>query len=724
MTVAGVAAVFSTVLAAPAYADEVEQVVNGGFDGTTDPFWSTAGMPMTLTDGRACVDVPGGTTNRWDVAIGQNDIDLVAGENYRFSFDASGDAGHVVRAITGLAVDPYDTYFEQSPILGDSQHYSFTFTASTSTAQGQVAFQVGGSPDPWHFCVDNVSLVGGVPPEVYEPDTGPRVRVNQVAYVPGGPKVATLVTSATTRLPWQLVNGAGTTVARGFSTPRGVDVSSGQNVQTIDFSGYRIPGNGFTLRADGETSRPFDIGLSAYGKLRSDALKFYYTQRSGIEILSALRPGYARPAGHVDVAPNQGDGNVPCQPGVCDYRLDVRGGWYDAGDHGKYVVNGGISAWEMLSEYEQSPAVRTVSLNIPESGNRIPDILDEARWEIDFLLSMQAPSGLVHHKIHDQQWTGLPLLPHLDPQPRELHPVSTAATLNLAAVGAQAARVYKSYDPAFAARTLRAARTAYDAALANPALYAPESDGIGGGAYNDASVTDEFYWAAAELFITTGEKRYAADVLASPAHSADVFAPGTAFDWASTAAAGRLDLALLPNKLPGLGSVKKSVIQAAGDYLLIQRDHPYGVAYAPANNMWDWGSNSILLNNLVVIGAGYRLTGDHRYRDGLLTGIDYVLGRNALNQSYVTGYGEVSSQNEHSRWYAHELDPALPNPPAGTLAGGANSSIQDPYAQSKLTGCVAQFCYIDDIQSWSTNEEAINWNAALARVSAYVMDLA
>src|SRR3954462_7271215 len=141
---------------------------------------------------------------------------------------------------------------------------------------------------------------------------------------------------------------------------------------------------------------------------------------------------------------------------------------------------------------------------------------------------------MVHHKIHDQAWTGLPLLPDQDPQPRELHPVSTAATLNLAAVAAQAARIYCSYDPAFAKRALAAARTAYAAALANPALYAPESDGVGGGAYNDSNVTDEFYWAAAELYLTTGEKQFATDVLASPSHTADVFGAG-AFDWASTA---------------------------------------------------------------------------------------------------------------------------------------------------------------------------------------------
>jgi endoglucanase len=717
--VAGLAAI-------PAFADEVEQVTNGGFDGTTDPFWSTSGLPITLTDGRACVDVPGGTVNRWDVGLGQNDIDLIAGETYRYSFDASGDAGHVVRAIVGLAVSPYDTYFEQSPVLGDLQHYEYTFTAGTDTAQGQVAFQLGGSADPWHFCVDNVSLVGGVPPEVYVPDTGPRVRVNQVGYVPGGPKTATVVTDATAALPWQLNDAAGAVVAQGTSAPRGVDASSGQNVQSIDFGKYTERGTGYTITADGETSRPFDIGGDAYKSLRADALKFYYTQRSGIEILDSLRPGYARAAGHIDVAPNQGDGKVPCQPGVCDYTLDVRGGWYDAGDEGKYVVNGGISTWELLNEYERTPTTRTVSLAIPESGDRVPDLLDEARWELEFLLKMQVPAGqpdagMVHHKIHDAEWTGLPMLPAQDPQPRELHPVSTAATLNLAAVAAQAARLYKPFDAAFAARALTAARTAYAAAKANPDRLASADDGTGGGAYNDTKVTDEFYWAAAELYLTTGESPFATDVTSSADNTADVFGTG-AFDWASTAAAGRLDLALVPNKLPGLAAVKASVVAGAEKYLTVQKAQAYGVPYAPANNMWDWGSNSAILNNMVVLAGGYQLTGRPKYRDAVLTGFDYLLGRNALNHSYVTGYGEVSPQNEHSRWYAHELDPALPNPPAGTLAGGANSSIQDPYAQGKLTGCVAQFCYIDDIQSWSTNEEAVNWNSALSWVAAFVAD--
>ncbi|MDO0938709.1 glycoside hydrolase family 9 protein [Streptomyces sp. DG2A-72] len=722
--------------ALPAAADEVEQLKNGTFDTTTDPWWTTSNVTAGLSGGQLCADVPGGTANRWDAAVGQNDVTLVKGESYRISFTANGTPeGHVVRAIVGLSVAPYDTWFEVSPQLSVSGNsYAYTFTSPVDTTQGQVGFQLGGQADDWRFCMDDVSLLGGVEPEPYEPDTGPRVRVNQVAYLPAGPKNATLVTDATGKLPWQVKNAAGTTVAHGWTVPRGTDVSSAQNVHSIDFGAYRGRGQGFTLVADGETSRPFDIDARAYEQLRVDAVKYYYTQRSGIAIRDDLRPGYGRPAGHVNVAPNQGDANVPCQPGVCDYTLDVTGGWYDAGDHGKYVVNGGISTWEVLSTYERSLLARTGhpaklgdgSLAIPESGNKVPDILDEARWELEFLLKMQVPdgqplAGMAHHKMHDEQWTGLPLLPSDDPQKRELHPPTTEATLNLAATAAQAARLYRPYDRQFATEALAAARKAWSAALAHPAVHPDPNDGTGGGAYPDTDATDEFYWAAAELYLTTGQKEFEKHILNSPVHTADIFGP-LGYDWARTAAAGRLDLATVPSKLPGRDKVRQSVIKGADTYLATLKSQPYGMPYAPEGNLYDWGSNHQILHNAVVIATAYDLTGASKYRDGALQSMDYILGRNALNISYVTGYGEVDSRNQHSRWYAHQLDPNLPNPPKGTLAGGPNSSIQDPYAQSKLQGCVGQFCYIDDIQSWSTNEHTINWNSALTRMASFVAD--
>ncbi|MFF9044159.1 glycoside hydrolase family 9 protein [Streptomyces parvulus] len=730
------AAAVTALPAAPAGADETEQVRNGTFDDGTASWWAGENVTAAVSDGRLCADAPGGTANRWDAAVGQNDITLVAGESYRFSFTATGaPAGHVVRAIVGLSEAPYDTYYEVSPQLsvsGDS--YAYTFTSPVDTTRGQVGFQLGGTPEAWRFCVDDVSLLGGVEPEPHVPDTGPRVRVNQVGYLPAGPKNATLVTDATAALPWQLKDAAGRVVAHGRSTPRGMDASSGQNVHSIDFGRHRKRGEGYTLVADGETSRPFDIGTAAYERLRTDSAKYYYTQRSGLAVSDELRPGYGRPAGHVGVAPNRGDTEVPCQPGVCDYSLDVSGGWYDAGDHGKYVVNGGISTWELLSTHERALHARTGqpsklgdgTLALPESGNGVPDILDEARWELEFLLRMQVPqgqplAGMAHHKIHDEQWTGLPLLPDDDPQKRELHPPSTAATLNLAATAAQAARLYRAHDREFAAKALAAARTAWAAALAHPDVLADESDGVGGGAYADTRVDDEFYWAAAELYLTTGEREFAEYVLGSPVHTADVFGP-TGFDWSRTAAAARLDLATVPNRLPGRDAVRRSVVRGADRYLATLRAHPYGMPYAPDGNQYDWGSSHQVLNNAVVLATAHDLTGRAAYRDGAVQSMDYILGRNALNMSYVTGYGEVNAHNQHSRWYAHQLDPALPNPPAGTLSGGPNSSIQDPFAQSRLQGCVGQFCFIDDIQSWSTNEHTINWNAALTRMASFVAD--
>ncbi|WP_433081025.1 glycoside hydrolase family 9 protein [Dactylosporangium sp. CA-052675] len=722
--------------ASVAHADPAEQVVNGTFDNGTDPWWWTGNSPASVIDGRLCANIPAGTTNPWDAIIGQNAITLQAGESYRLAFSASASVPVTVRANVQLADPPYTQEISEAPQLTPQpQDFGYTFTAAADTTGGQVAFQVGGSASAYQFCVDNVSLQGGAPPPVYVPDTGPRVRVNQVGYLADGPKQATVVTEATAALPWQLRNAAGTVVASGNTTPRGLDATSGQNVQTADFSQYKVQGKGYTLTADGETSVPFDIGANAsYARLRADALSWFYVQRSGIEISDAIAPGYGRKAGHLGVAPNQGDTDVPCQAGVCDYRLDVRGGWYDAGDHGKYVVNGGIAAYQLMSTFERSkvaPGAKPQdladgSLRLPEHGNQVPDVLDEARWELEFLLRMQVPAGqplagMVHHKVHDQNWTGLPLDPAADPQPRELHPPSTAATLNLAATAAQGARLFAPYDKAFAARLLAASKAAYAAAVAHPAVYAPGSDSNGGGAYDDSDVSDEFYWAAAELYISTGEKVYRDAVTSSKWHTADIFKP-EGFSWGFTAALGRLDLATVPNGLPDRDRVRQSVVDGAKGYLAAVRANPYGIAYAPSSGKYEWGSNSAVLNNLVVIATAYDLTGSADFRDGVATGMDYLLGRNALNQSYVTGYGERASQNQHTRIYAHQLNAALPHPPAGSLAGGPNSNLQDPLAQKLLPGCAPQFCYVDDINSYSTNEIAINWNSTLSWVASFMAD--
>lgn len=703
-------AAMALVLAATGY----DQVTNGSFDSTTAPWVAYGGASGTLhvAGGQACLDTGAGTINPWDSELALPNLRIQNGVGYTLTFSARVSAPIPVTVVFQQNSGGYSTVLAATRTLStDLTTYTLTGTGKGDFADGQLAFQFGGQPRVT-FCTDDVSLTGGDPPAPYVPDTGPRMRVDQVGYLPAGPKTATLVTDATSPLPWTLTDAGGQVVRSGHSVPRGVDESSGQNVQTIDFSSWKVAGTGYTLTADGATSYPFPIERDIFDSLRRDSRTFFYTQRSGTPILDSVAPGYGRAAGHLGIAPNQGDTAVPClAPAAFDdgwtcpagYTRDVTGGWYDAADHGKYVVNGGIAVAQLLSQYEQ--------------GDRDPGLLAGSRWELDFLLKMQVPAGqplagMAYHKITDTSWTGLPLAPAADPKPRALHRPSTAATLNLAAAAAQAARIFRRSDPAYARRLLTAARTAYAAAQANPALYAPAADSIGGGAYADSDVTDEFYWAAAELFLTTGAARYRADLRHQPA---TVFDP-EGFYWGSTAALGRLDLATVGHDR----AARTSVLTAADRLLAIEGGQPYGQPYAPVGGAWAWGSNGNILNNLVVLATAARLTGRRRYRDAVLSGADFILGRNALNISYVTGFGTVFAENQQSREYAHQLDPSLPHPPAGTLAGGPNSGLQDPLAAVKLAGCRPQLCYLDDINSYSTNEAAINWNSALSWVASYL----
>ncbi|MGB2567300.1 glycoside hydrolase family 9 protein [Micromonospora citrea] len=570
------------------------------------------------------------------------------------------------------------------------------------------------------------------------PDPGTPVKVNQVAYVPGTPKQATVVSTSTGPLAWTLRNAAGATVASGQTTVRGVDALSGDSVHVADFSAYDTPGSGYVLSVGANTSHPFDISADAVRKLRTDALAFFYHQRSGTPIEAQyVGSRYARPAGHVNVAPNQGDNAVPCRTS-CGYTLDVRGGWYDAGDQGKYVVNGGLATWQLQNIHERAlhlagadrAALADGTLAIPERANGVPDVLDEARWELEFMLRMQVPdgrpyAGMAHHKIHDQNWTGVPTRPELDSQPRFLAPVSTAATLNLAATAAQAARLWQPYDAAFAARALAAAEKAYAAAKANPNRLAPASDTIGGGAYEDAGVGDEFYWAAVELNVTTGAAGYRADVTGSTYYKGVSFTT-RGYDWNWTGGLGDTTLALVPTGLPAADvAATRSAIVSYADRLLSQiAAQGYPSPGAGGDGKFYWGSNGTVANNGNALALAFDFTGQQKYRSGAYAAHDYLLGRNPLNQSYVAGYGEQPVRNVHHRFWANQADSALPTAPPGSLSGGPNSELQDPVAQAQLAGCKPQKCFVDDIGAYSVNEVAINWNSALAWLANWAAERA
>jgi endoglucanase len=315
--------------------------------------------------------------------------------------------------------------------------------------------------------------------------------------------------------------------------------------------------------------------------------------------------------------------------------------------------------------------------------------------------------------------------------PRFLYPVSTAATLNLAAVAAQAGRIWKTIDPTFSARCVAAAEKAWAAAAANPGILA-RAGGEGGGPYEDKHVEDEFYWAAAELFITTKRPEYRQYLVSSPNYlkvtthlrGGEGGGIASSMTWQEVAALGTISLAVVPGAMPATEqkTARNAVVAAADSYMAIlkQRGFRVPIDYGKENKA-PWGSNSFLLNNLIVLGLAADFTDARKYLNAVVAGMDYIFGRNAMDQSYVTGYGTRPLVNPHHRFWAFQSNNKYPHAPPGAVSGGPNSGLQDPYVKAaNMLDCAAEKCFADNIESWATNEITINWNAPLAWVLFYL----
>lgn len=585
-------------------------------------------------------------------------------------------------------------------------------------------------------------------------ESGAPVRLNQLAFEATAPKRAIMPSGAASPTPFRVLDERGTVVLEGESRVFGADPLAGETVHQLDFSAVDAPGQGYRVAGACGESHPFAIEAAPWAPLARDALAYFYHHRAGvpIEALNAGGDAWARPAAHVDEVATCRTGRDPAGndwPG-CDYELDVTGGWYDAGDHGKYVVNGGIATWTLANFVERQTLLqrpgpfRDGAARIPEAGNGVDDLLDEARYELEFLLRMQAPdgavarvpvgvqrpgpdlafdeidaSGMAHHKVADEEWTALPTAPHEAPTLRLLYPVSTAATLNLSATAAQGARLWREIDPAFAERSLAAARRAWAAAQRNPAVYFVAGFS-GSGLYGDGDVSDEFFWAAAELLATTGEAEFAEAVRTHDAFTAPLERQPA---WPRTAALGLITLALHGDPLPGPERARvRGLLIAAADRFADERNETG--YHIPRNEpRWAWGSNSDLLNRALLMALAHDFTGEARYRHAVMDVMDYLLGRNPLDRSFIAGYGERPMENPHHRFWAPSFDQGHPPPYPGALSGGPNNSAMiDPVARRLRGQCAALTCWADDVEAYALNEVAINWNAPLVWVTGWLAD--
>ncbi|MDE5583484.1 MAG: glycoside hydrolase family 9 protein [Ruminococcus sp.] len=670
------------------------------------------------------------------------------------------------------------------------------------------------------------------------------ISVNQIGYYSNLKKVATLGDNKGDILygasqidlsgsyDFELVDAtSGTVVYTGTTSAATADADSGDTVCTLDFTEYTNPGR-YYLQIKGHDWRSFEfnIGDNIYSddshNLLTNSINYFYQNRSGIDIedkycTSGGEDGKGTGMGHegghkTDTASiqkiwkNEYSSKEEATGTYKSGTLTANGGWYDAGDHGKYVVNGGIAVWTLQNMYER--AIQTEEgkakfadgsgiVVVPEAGNKIPDILDEAAVELDWIAQMKVTSsdsawgkyeGLYYHKLHDHKWTGLATRPwdyEADWETvRIVKPPTFAATLNYAACAAQAARLWEPYDSAKAKTYLDSAKEAFAAyekywyeydstptthpdlkcecakeEIREDSLYAPMWQAKGGGPYGDDNVLDDAYWAACEIFVSASAMgdadaaTYKAK-MDDPKYAEYAYNVGTrmvggenkgsgsftSFNWGNTASAGSLTLSLHSDLLSDSENSKilESVQAAADEYIACENEQGYGIPYKydgpdyndPNNldpsimiNGYEWGSNSMVINNCIVMAYAYDLTGDINYMNGVATGLDYLFGRNPLSYSYVTGYGTYKEHNPHHRYWSYELDKTLPMAPDGILSGGPNAGLQDPYVRALGfvpgdTTNPSQRCFVDSIEAWSTNEVTINWNAPLAWISSFMQD--
>lgn len=544
------------------------------------------------------------------------------------------------------------------------------------------------------------------------------IRLNQLGFMPESAKWAVVPDVAATK--FQVIDAVSDAeVYSGSLSAAAYWDASNENVKLAQFSDLKTPGE-YRLRVEGvEDSFPFQIANDVYSAVNVASIKAFYFNRMGIELLPEYAGIYARPLGHPDThvlihasaaSDAHPEGSVISSPK----------GWYDAGDYNKYIVNSGISTYTLLAAYEHFPEIfKQQNLNIPESSDAIPDLLNETLWNLEWMLTMQdATDGGVYHKLTNKRFDDV-VMPHEATSERYVVQKTTAAALNFAAVMATASRVLAQYEqelPGLSAKMLAAAEAAWGWAEANPDVIYHQPEDIKTGAYGDRELADEFAWAAAELYISTKKDAYYA---AMKPTETGITVPS----WSDVRALGWISLAHHRAHLSAAADqqlIANRIDELAAKLLATWAASPYRVTMQ--KNEFKWGSNSVALGQAMMLVQAYRLNGKREYLDASQAMLDYVLGRNAVDTSFVTGFGSKSTLHPHHR--PSEAD-GIEAPIPGFLAGGPQPGQQDRDDCSAVIypSNHAAKSYLDHWCSYASNEIAINWNAPLVYVSAAIQAL-
>jgi endoglucanase len=511
------------------------------------------------------------------------------------------------------------------------------------------------------------------------------IRLSSLGYLPGFSKKATIVVECSNFVVRKAGDDSEVYTGAAAGPVRQDDVD--QNVWIADFSGFNTPGEYYLeVKGVGRTF-DFDITGNAYDFAYFTSMRAFYLWRCGTA-LSGEHSGdrFAQAACHLDDGYDDYIGNS-------GHQRDGTGGWHDAGDYGKYVVNAAITAgclflaWDHFQEKLQNKA-----LDLPETGRGMPDFLAELKWEVDWMLKMPYPdkSGRVSHKLTRLNFSGF-VMPDTDKEKRYFTVWSSAATADFVATMAMAARYFEPYDAAYAQTCREAATRSYEFLKNNPDDERFRQGDFRTGAYGTRDPDDRL-WAAAEMWETTGKAEYLKDFEARAGALENMIDEN--WDWQNVQNLGMFTYIL--SKREGRSSqlverIRKDVLVVADTLVNKGNQDVYG---RPLAGRYYWGCNGTVARQTINLHVANMISPNSDYLNMAVDAISHLFGRNFYGRSYVTGLGHNPPLYPHDRRSgADEI--AAPWP--GYVVGGGHSATD----------------WHDEQEDYRTNEIAINWQGAL-----------
>ena len=689
-------------------------MINNGDFSSKDHDWHTYfeggdGL-MTINDkGELQFDCKMVGIKEWSNQFYYDGFALYKNCKYEMQFDCYSNVERDLGYRIQINGSDYHAYSEETIHVGpEVKHFDIVFTMEEpSDPAPRLCFNMGKFANNSGFkehtvCFDNFDLrciddKGYVEGDTSDGPAASLINLNQVGYLPNAVKVAVMNGDAITDKASVVDCATGKAVYEGDVAAASMNKSTGRNEARFDFSSVTAPGT-YKIVAGEKESFEFKIGADVYDEAFKASLRMFYLQRCGMELTSDLAGDYAHPACHTEKATVFGTSE----------KIDVSGGWHDAGDYGRYVVSGAKAAADLMLAYKLYPNAFDDALNIPESGNGVPDVIDEVRYELDWLFKMQNSEGGVYHKVTCANFPGF-VMPEEETEELIVTPVSTTATADFAAVMAMASVVFAEFDMPYSQRCLDAATRATNYLESHKGVEGTKNpDGIVTGEYPDDKDIDERIWAYAELYKATGEAVYDEEfsklMQSGASCAADLGWQGVSayagYAYLSAPTKGKFYDAVLASFMGGIADVEATA--STDSYNSSLKEYPWGSNMTIANN----GMYVLLYDKI----AGYA-KGDEIARQQL----NYLLGTNGTGYCFLTGFGTLSPTAPHHR-PSQAKKAAVP----GMVAGGPNQNLEDPYAQNVLADTAPALCYADSDQAYSLNEVTIYWNSPVVFLFAYV----